>query len=359
MGLRVAELETLFTANVKPFDDATVKVETRRKDLAKTPATVTVEGDVKGALAGMDRVEAGAKALTAKDVVARIDANITTAEKKADKIRGDLAVLDAMDTSPEVDADIAKARSALDKIEAQVTSLRGTRAKLEVIADTSQAEKALDDVEADAAASGADAGDAAGKGLSGGIIAAIATIPVAGAIVGIGAAIGDALLDGLDNEVRSDRLMATTGLDPITVGRLARAAGEAYAANWGESIAANMDTARVAIQQGLLDPAGMARDSQSIIASLSGVADMLGQDIPRVSQAAATLIRSGLAKDAAGAFDIIVRGMQVGNDKAEDWLDTLIEYPSVLEKLGVSGAEMTGLINQGDRKSTRLNSSHH
>ena len=343
----ITSLEVLFTANTQQVDKASKDVRDQAQKIERNPVKQKIDGDAKGALDSMDRVEAEAKKLVSAKTVATVEANIAKAETSLATVRDRLDYLRSIEASMEVTADIKKAESALKQIERRRDGLVSARESMVIDADTKPAKAALDDIADEAGDAGAKGGDDAGEGLAGGIIAAIATIPIAGAVVGIGAAIGKSLLDGLQVEVRSDRLMATTGLDAATVGKLARAAGEAYASNWGESIEANMDAARVAVQQGLLDPKGTARASEQVISSLSGVADMLGGDIPRVSQAAATIMRTGLAKDAAGAFDIIVRGMQLGNDKAEDWLDTLIEYPSVLTKLGLTGEEMTGLIAQG------------
>lgn len=343
----ITELEVLFTANTAQVDKAAADVQNKAQKLERTPAKKKIDGDAKGALDAMDRVEADAKKIVSAKTLATVDANITKAEKNLTTVRERLDYLRSIESTMEVTADIARAETALKQIQRRRDGLVSARESMVIDADTAPAEAALKDVAAKAGDAGDAAGADAGDGLAGGIVAALATIPIAGAVVGIGAAIGKSLLDGLQVEVRGDRLMATTGLDPESVGRLARAAGEAYAGNWGESLEANMDTARLAIQNGLLDPAATARDSQKIITSLSGIADIMGGDISRTSQAAATLIRSGLARDSAAAFDVIVRGFQSGNDKAEDWLDTLIEYPSVLEKLGVTGAEATGLINQG------------
>ncbi|MFW7415775.1 phage tail tape measure protein [Demequina sp. SO4-18] len=289
MSLRVAELESLFTANLQPFEQGANRVEQRQRALDGTRTELHVDANATSALASMDRVEASARSLP--------------------------------DSEFQVDA------------------------------DTGGAARALDDIEDEAGASGRKAGDDAGDGMSAGIVGALATIPIAGAvgILGITAAKGfvDALEDGLAVEARGDRLMAETGLDPVTVGKLARASGEAYADNWGESIASNMDIARQAIQGGLLDPDATARDSQKIISSLAGVADVIGQDVAGVARATAALLRTGLAEDAAGAFDVIVKGFQAGNDIGDDWLDTLTEYPALFDRLGIDGAEATGLINQG------------
>src|SRR5690606_15074743 len=159
--------------------------------------------------------------------------------------------------------------------------------------------------------------------------------------------------DGLAVEVRADRLAAATGLDDATVARLGAAAGEAYAQNFGESIEANMETARIAVQSGLLDPEATQRDAQQIIQSLSGVADILGEEIPAVTRAAQQLLRTGLAKDASAAFDIIVKGQQAGLNVSEDWLDTINEYGTQFRKLGLEGPEALGLLSQAVQAGAR------
>jgi hypothetical protein len=289
MALTVAVLESLFTADIKDFTKKAEVVDKAGKALVKAPTTVKVDANTGGALADMVKVETSAK---------KIDGKLTTAK---------------------VDADASKARTEIDGLGDE----------------------------------GEQAGDTAGKGLSAGILGALIALPVAGAVVGIGVAIGKSLMDGLQVEVRSDRLMAQTGLDAASTAIIARAAGEAYASNWGESLAANMDTARIAIQGGLLDPSGTAKDSQAIIASLSGVADILGEEIPAVSRSTSQLLRTGLAKDAAGAFDLLVKGTQSGLNVSEDLLDTVNEYGTQFSKLGLSGPAAFGLLSQAVKGGAR------
>lgn len=321
--MRVAELESLFTGKIDDFEKAANVVETRQK------------------------------AIDGKVATAQIDADISTAEKKLADLEAELDTLRQADVTPEVTADVAKAEADLAAVEADLSSLRGAKAELQVTADTSDAEGELDGLADSAEAAGADGGQRAGDALGGRILAALATIPIAGAVVGIGAAIGDALLSGLDNEVRGDVLAARTGLDEATVARLGTAAGEAYASNFGQSIEANMDTARIAVETGLLDPQATQRDAQAVIQSLSGVADILGEDIPNVARTASQILRTGLAEDAAGAFDLIVAGQQAGLNVSEDWLDTLNEYGTQFRNLGLEGPEALGLLSQAVQAGAR------
>ncbi|MBD5787105.1 phage tail tape measure protein [Cellulosimicrobium terreum] len=319
------------------------EVEKLAKNLDRLAPSVVVDANVTSADRKVGQVQDQLDRIAKSDTVTKVDAAIDAAEQNLERIRDDLDALEQMSPSPEVDADITKAKAALGAAQSALDGLRGERTVLEVDADTSSAEDAIGALPAEGDAAGEDAG---GR-LSGKIIAALATIPVAGAIVGIGAAIGEALMSGLQNEVREDRFAAQTGLDAATTARIGRAAGEAYANNFGESIAGNIDTARVAIQAGLLDPDATRRDAQNIIQSLTGVADVLEEDVGRTAQAVGVMLRTGVARDAQDAFDVLVRGAQSGANASEDLLDTFTEYPALFEKLGLDGATALGLINQG------------
>jgi len=320
-----------------------------RQFASQTVPDVEIDADAGPLERAVDQALDVLKTITDADTVAQLDADVSKAEAQVTKLRGELAVLEKLDPAVDVTvtADIEKARANLDRAEARHKALAGARAELVVTADTGQAERAIDDVAEQAESGLGRAGVEGGRKLSAGVLTALTALPIAGTVVGIGAALGASILSGLQNEVRGDLLAARTGLDEATVARIGRAAGEAYAANFGTSIADNMDAARVAIQGGLLDPAATERDTQAVIESLSGVADILGEDIPRVATAAGQLIRTGLARNADDAFDVIVRGTQRGNNASEDWLDTLTEYPALFQRLGLDGATATGLISQG------------
>ncbi len=327
----------------KKYKDVTRLVE----NIDKAKPEVEVGADTTKADKGIKEVEDKLKRVVAADTVAQVDAAIGKAEKNLEKIEGDLRVLEALAPSVDVSADIAKAQSALSKAEAALDGLRGARAEMTVEADTSAAEDAIGDLPSEGDA----AGEAAGSRLSGKIVAALATIPIAGAVVGVGAAIGQtlasAIQDGLGVEKRQDRLQALTGITEGQAATLGRAAGEAYADTFGESIESNMETARIAVQQGLLDPNATARQAQQVISSLSGIADVLDDDVRPVSVAVTQLLKTGLVKTADEAFDLLATGAREGVNAQEDLLDTFTEYPSLFQRLGLSGAEALGLINQG------------
>lgn len=340
------------TADTKRAEAALQKAERSLKGLVEARSKIDIDADATAALAALAKVSAEKRVVSA-DVVAKVDADITSAERNVTRIRAELEVLASQEATPQVLVDVSKASARLDAAEKKLNSLNGARANMEVDADTSGADSALAQVQETAG----DAGEDAGGQFGDSIIAALATIPIAGAVVGIAAAAAHALVttfeEGLQIEVGYDRLQALTGIDEASAQRLGNAAGEAYANNFGDSIESNMDATRLALQFRILDPTATTRDAQLVVQSLAGIADVLGEDIQPVASTVSTLLSSGIAKSAQEAFDLIAVGARNGVNRADDLLDTLTEYPALFQRLGLSGPEALGLINQGLRAGAR------
>ncbi|WP_020097382.1 phage tail tape measure protein [Microbacterium sp. 11MF] len=342
--MRVAELEVLFTADDKPLEAAGKRADATVKRL--NSQKIQLDADDTAAIAGMERVETRAKQLVSKDTALRVNANIDEAQKSVDTIEKELDYLRSLSTNVQVDADVQRAENKLRGARRALNALEGARAEMVVDVDDDPAKQKLSSVEDYAG----DAGDDAGAELGENLISALVAIPIAGAVIGVGAAVGKALIDGarkaIGQEAGRDRLAALTGLDEADAGRLARAAGEAYANVFGESVESNMDTARLALQFGILDADASNRDAQKVIEGLAGIADVLGEDVKPVATAVSTLLSTGVAKSAEEAFDLIAAGERNGANRADDLLDTLTEYPALFSRLGLEGDEALGLINQ-------------
>ncbi len=347
----VTELEVLFTANTDQVETAAKKVKDQSEKIEKKPVEQKIDGDAKGALDAMGRVEAEGKKIVSAKTMATVDANIERAETSLSKVQERLDYLHSIETEMEVTADIKKAESAIKQIARRRDGLVAAKESMVIDADTSPAESALGDLADEAGEAGVEGGEKAGGGLADGIKGALKAIPVAGGIVLAGVAIGKAVMDGIQDglnaEVTRDRLQALTGLDAAEAGVIARAAGEAYASTFGESVEANMSTARLALQFDLIDDDATTRQAQHVIESLAGISDVLDEDVRPVAAAVTTMLASGLVKSADEAFDLIATGAREGVNRNEDLLDTLTEYPALFSRLGLSGEEALGLISQG------------
>lgn len=316
-------------------------------DLKGMEATPEVKAKIDDAQKRMREVRSEIKDLTGQKAEVRVEVAIGDAEKRLRELTVELGEMRQMDASPEVDVKVKDAQKKIRDVKAEIRELKAAKAEIAVTADTSQAEDAIGDV-GDA---GPAAGEEAGQGIGEGIINALETIPFAGAVIGVGVAIAGGIIlgvkQGLQIEAERDLFGARTGLDEDTAARFGRAAGEAYSQAWGDSVADNLETARVAMEQGLIDADSVDADVERVIASLSGLSTILQEDIPTVARAAGQMIKTGLADNAEDAFDVIAKGYQSGASASDDFFDTLTEYSTFFRDLGLSGAEATGLLIQG------------
>ena len=305
-------------------------------------------GDADKAGAKVDATAKSLKDLSSVTAKPKIDLAIEDAQRRLTAVTKELGELRQMKSSPEVDLQVREAQSRLRSIKSELKDLQNAKAQIPVKADTSQAEKQIASLGSEA---GKEAGDEAGANMVSGIVEALGSIPIAGAVIGAGAAIAGGIIlgikQGLAIEAERDLFSAKTGFDEATSARFGRAAGEAYANAWGTSIADNLDTARVALEQGLINKDSIERDVEAVIASLSGISQIMEADIPTAARAAGQLIKTGLAGNAQQAFDVIVAGYQNGADASQDLLDTLVEYPTHFRDLGLSAQDAVGLLTQG------------
>ncbi|WP_102193213.1 phage tail tape measure protein [Microbacterium aurantiacum] len=377
--LTVADLEVLFTANVDRVEKAEKQVVAIGKKIEANP--LKLGSDAKGVLGDMDRVEKAVKKLVSERAVLKLDADVSRAEKNLERAVDKLEDLHIRaEGGLDVTADVKRAEASIQRIERMLDGLKQARNAVDVEVDAEPAETGLKRFlslfKRKTEEAGAEGGRSLGQGLDaatrgagekvgqvvGGeiestLVDALSAIPIAGGIVIAGYAIGKAVIgamqDGLAVEQRTDRLQGLTGISEADALRLGRASGEAYANNFGESIESNMDATRLALQFRILDPSATTRDAQQVVQGLAGIADVLSEDVRPTAQAVTQLLSNGLAKNAQEAFDLIAAGARNGMNRNEDLLDTLTEYPSLFKRLGLSGEEALGLINQGMRAGAR------
>lgn len=185
-----------------------------------------------------------------------------------------------------------------------------------------------------------------GKGGAAGAAAtAVASIGLAAGTMAAGFFL-DKFSAGLEQQHSLTLTQTRLGVDDATMARIGTAAGQAYAGSFGDSVASNAETARAAIQSGLLGRNATTGETQKVIEQLTTVSNLMGEDIPAVARAAGQAVKTGMAKDATDALDLFVVAEQHGMNTSEDFLDTMNEYGTQFRKLGLSGKEAVGLIGQ-------------
>ncbi|MGW3545898.1 phage tail tape measure protein [Nocardia niigatensis] len=207
---------------------------------------------------------------------------------------------------------------------------------------------------------GADAASGMLDGIKGGFKGGgIAT--AAGAIAGIGVVAGgmaakfftDAMSKGMAEQQDLTMTQVKLGADDATMSKIGAAAAAAYTSGFGESVGANAESARQAIQSGLLLPDATGDEIKLIVGQLETVSQVMGEDIPNVARAAGQAVKTGLVDDASGALDLFIKAQQNGLNVSEDFLDTITEYGTQFRKLGLSGPEALGLVQQAVKAGAR------
>ena len=180
-------------------------------------------------------------------------------------------------------------------------------------------------------------------------------IAAAGAALGAaaGSAIATGVSAGLEKEAVADKLAAQLGATGPEAQRLGKIAGDLYSKGLGDGLETVSDAVRgvVANIEGMA--AASDADLRRITASVINLGAAFDQDVGEVSRAVGKMLKTGLARDAQEALDILTRGFQTGANEANDLLDTFSEYSTQFRSMGLTGQQAMGLLSQGLKAGAR------
>jgi cell wall-associated NlpC family hydrolase/phage-related minor tail protein len=168
-------------------------------------------------------------------------------------------------------------------------------------------------------------------------------------VVGVaaGAAFAGGFVKALDVSAGQAKMSAQLGLTARESKRVGGVAGKVFAGAFGDS----METVNTAVVSVIQNIDGMRTASSSALQATTEraltLADVMGEDVTKVTAAVSTLMKNNLAPNGKAAFDVITRATQLGANKQQDLLDTLIEYPTLFRNMGLSAQQATGLMVQG------------
>ncbi|WP_103344059.1 phage tail tape measure protein [Amycolatopsis sp. CA-126428] len=169
-------------------------------------------------------------------------------------------------------------------------------------------------------------------------------------------AIGNAAsiaMDTLENARLGDKLAAQLGAPADMAADLGRVAGTLYAQAYGDSLDQINEAIRGVIQSGLVMEDATNDQLAGITAKVLNLATAFDQDLGGTTQAVGQLMKTGLARDADEALDVLTRGFQQGADRSQDLLDTMTEYSVQFQKFGLDASMATGLLVQGMQAGAR------
>ncbi|MFF0777098.1 phage tail tape measure protein [Streptomyces sp. NPDC003720] len=188
---------------------------------------------------------------------------------------------------------------------------------------------------------GGQAGQAAGDSL-------LDKLKVGAAAAGVaaGAILVKGLGDAIDQANVTSKLQAQLGTSNKVAAQQGKLAGKLYSTGVTDSFESAADAIKSVMQSGLAPPGATTKQLEKLATKASDVATVFDQDLGGVTNAVSQMLRTGLAKNADQAFDLITKGFQGGTDKAGDFLDTINEYGTQFRKAGLDGAAGIGLLNQ-------------
>lgn len=169
---------------------------------------------------------------------------------------------------------------------------------------------------------------------------------------GVGAALGVGITNALNVEAANDKLAAQLGASGAEAANLAKVSASVYANAWGDST----ETVNLAIKgvyQNIGDTSKAEGGLEGVTTKALALASTFDQDLTMATAAVGQLMRTGLAKSADEAFDIITTGLQSSADKSGDYLETLNEYSTQWRRIGLDGKTATGLLSQGLKAGAR------
>ncbi|MEU3686982.1 peptidoglycan DD-metalloendopeptidase family protein [Streptomyces narbonensis] len=188
---------------------------------------------------------------------------------------------------------------------------------------------------------GADAGAGMGAGLKDGLKAGAAAAAIAA-----GAVIVKSLTDAIEQSKISKTVQAQLGATGKEAAKYGKVAGDLYTSGVTETFEEGAQAIRKVMESGILPPDASNAQLQEIATKAADVANVFEQDLGGVTNAVSQMMKTGLAKNATEAFDILTKGFQNGANKADDLLDTFNEYGVQFQKLGLDGSEALGVITQ-------------
>ncbi|MGW6243868.1 hypothetical protein [Streptomyces roseolus] len=172
-----------------------------------------------------------------------------------------------------------------------------------------------------------------------------------------GAAVGATFVAGItsamDMKSATAKLTAQLDLTAEEAEKAGDVAGEVYTAGFGGSIGEVTDAVgALASQLGGVGKVG-EEELTALTKQSMALAEVFEFDVAEATQAAGTLIKTGLAKDGAEAMDLLAATAQKLPPAMREELPTLTrEYGEFFDQLGFTGPEMMGLLTEAAKNPT-------
>ncbi|NEB57666.1 hypothetical protein G3I48_36135 [Streptomyces griseus] len=167
---------------------------------------------------------------------------------------------------------------------------------------------------------------------------------------GAGVAAGAALMVGITDYLEQSQILGTLegriGGAPAVAQKYGKAAGRLFASAMVEDFQTAADTMAAISQNGLIPTGATEAQLDALGIRIATTGRILGEEVAHVSTTVGKMVKTGMARDANEAMDILVKAQQKGLNASEDLLDTFDEYSTQFRKVGIDGPMAMGLVSQ-------------
>ncbi|MFD5903583.1 phage tail tape measure protein [Streptomyces microflavus] len=198
------------------------------------------------------------------------------------------------------------------------------------------------------ARAGAEGGEGLMAGMKGKVLAGAALV---------GVAAGGLLVKGIEESVAKQKatgmLKAQLDLSAGDAKKAGAAAGKLFAGTVTETIEEGAAAVKAIMASGLAPEKATTKQLAAIATKAQDLATLFEVDLAQGANAAGQMVKTGLAKNATEAFDILTRGFQTMGPRADDLADTMNEYSTIFRALGLDAKVSLGLFSQGMQAGAR------
>lgn len=167
-----------------------------------------------------------------------------------------------------------------------------------------------------------------------------------GIAAGVAGALGVGIAAEMDMTAANAKLAAQLGIGPAKAAELAKVSASVYSNAWGDSVETVNEAIR-GVYQNIGDTSKAEGGLEGVTTKALALAETFDQEVGPTTVAVGQMIKTGMAKNADEAFDILTKGFQTGANKADDLLDTFNEYSTQFRDMGINGQMAMGIIKQG------------
>lgn len=214
---------------------------------------------------------------------------------------------------------------------------------------TGEVAKAFAPAEKAADEAGKKSGESFTQRFSGALKGVATAAKVAGAAAGV--ALVSGVMSNINAEAATDKLGVQLGATGAESERLGKIAGGLYRDAYGEELGDVTDAVGAVVSS--IDGMRGANDKAvtAMTAKTMSLASAFELDVGKAAQIAGQMVRTGFAKDAAGALDLLTVSLQnVPAAVREDLLDAVDEYGPFFQSLGMTGEQSMSLLAAGAAK---------